>query len=61
VLAEPYDLDWPYRGWFRLTGPLDSWAYKVTQLGGLLPDQLQVAYWRAYSQALEAHIQESND
>ena len=50
--------DWPYQGWFRLTGPVDGWSRQVTVQGGILPDALQAAYWRAYSQALEQHIQE---
>jgi hypothetical protein len=50
--------EWPYQGWFRLPGPLDGWSAQVTRLGGLVPDALQAAYWRAYAQALEAHLRD---
>ena len=50
--------EWPYRGWFRLPGPLDGWAAQITRSGGLVPDPLQVAYWRAYAQALEEHLRD---
>lgn len=48
--------DWPYQGWFRLSGPVDGWTRAITVQGGVLPPTLQLAYWRAYSQALEHHL-----